>query len=274
MKTSVIIPTLNRKDFLFRAVNSVINQTKPINEIIVVDNGSTDGTEQMLAKYFPFVRYFFEAKEGVSRARNMGISQAKNPWIGLLDSDDEWAKNKVERISEIYSKSKSKELIWHSDEIWIRNGKLLNQKGHHRRRGGYIFENCLKMCCISPSSAILHKSIFDRYGYFDENLEVCEDYDFWIRVSSREKIGFIAEKLVIKYGGHEGQLSKRFWGMDRFRIDSLVKILDDNLLSKEHEGMLIAAIIKKLKIVVSGAKKRKNLGIIKKYGSIMERFLN
>ena len=180
---------------------------------------------------------------------------------------------KIEIFNSYLKQEKNKELIWHSNEIWIRNGKKLNQKLYHKKDGGYIFEKCLKMCCISPSSTIIHKSIFENYGLFDEELEVCEDYDFWIRVSSKEKIGFIDEKLTVKNGGHLDQLSKKFWGMDRFRIISLVNLAKNVSLDENQKTLVRQQLISKLKILITGAEKRGNFEILNQYQPILEKWL-
>ncbi len=185
MKISVVIPTFNREQFLNRALLSVFRQTRKVDEIIVVDTGSSDDTKTLLRENFPSVKYIFLKNQGVSFGRNAGIRVAKNEWIAFLDSDDEWHKKKIEKFFNYQSQSNKELLIWHSNENWIRNGKFLNQKCIHEKRGGYIFEKCLKRCCMSPSSVIIHYSIFEKYGYFDETLEVCEDYDLWLRVTAR-----------------------------------------------------------------------------------------
>ena len=219
---SVIIPTLDRCELLRRALDSVLKQTKKPREIIVVDNGSKDNTHQMVTSLFSCVNYLKENKGGVSAARNKGILSAKSKWIALLDSDDVWKPKKLEKQITFHINNPKYRLI-HTNEIWYRNGKFLNQHKKHEKSGGNIFKNSLSLCCVSPSSALLKKDIFNEYGYFDESLEVCEDYDMWIRISAKEEVGYIDDPLVIKHGGHSDQLSKKFWGMDRFRIECLEK---------------------------------------------------
>ena len=120
------------------------------------------------------------------------------------------------------------------------------------------------MCCISPSTSLIHKSVFDDVGFFDENLKACEDYDFWLRYCSYEKVHFVPEALVVKSGGHADQLSKTHWGMDRFRIYSLEKLLKDENLCESYYHALLAEILNKLNVVINGAKKRKNNDLAKK----------
>ena len=267
---SVIIPTYNRCDLLKRAINSVIKQTITPKEIIIVDNGSTDQTYQMVSSLFPEINYFIEKKRGVSAARNKGILESKSKWIAFLDSDDAWKPTKLEKQMEFSIFNQDKYRIIHTDENWYRNKKFLNQLKKHKKSGGNIFKNSLQLCCISPSSVVLKKQIFDDYGLFDENLEVCEDYDMWIRITAKEEVGFLDSPLVLKYGGHSDQLSKKFWGMDRFRIKSLEKNLKNEHFSKSQKINVLDTLIEKLTIVSDGALKRGNKEIFKKYNDKLQ----
>ena len=267
---SVIIPTYNRCDLLKRAIYSVIKQTITPKEIIVVDNGSTDQTYQMVSSLFPEINYFIEKKRGVSAARNKGILESKSKWIAFLDSDDAWKPTKLEKQMEYSVFNQDKYRIIHTDETWYRNKKFLNQLKKHKKSGGNIFKNSLQLCCISPSSVVLKKQIFEEYGLFDENLEVCEDYDMWIRITSKEEVGFLDSPLVLKYGGHSDQLSKKFWGMDRFRIKSLEKNLKNEHFSKSQKINVLDTLIEKLTIVSDGALKRGNKEIFKKYNDKLQ----
>lgn len=267
---SVIIPTYNRCDLLKRAINSVIKQTITPKEIIIVDNGSTDQTYQMVSSLFPEINYFIEKKRGVSAARNKGILESKSKWIAFLDSDDAWKPTKLEKQMEFSIFNQDKYRIIHTDETWYRNKKFLNQLKKHKKSGGNIFKNSLQLCCISPSSVVLKKQIFEEYGLFDENLEVCEDYDMWIRITSKEEVGFLDSPLVLKYGGHSDQLSKKFWGMDRFRIKSLEKNLKNEHFSKSQKINVLDTLIEKLTIVSDGALKRGNKEIFKKYNDKLQ----
>ena len=267
---SVIIPTYNRCDLLKRAINSVIKQTITPKEIIIVDNGSTDQTYQMVSSLFPEISYFIEKKRGVSAARNKGILESKSKWIAFLDSDDAWKPTKLEKQMEYSVFNQDKYRIIHTDETWYRNKKFLNQLKKHKKSGGNIFKNSLQLCCISPSSVLLKKQIFDDYGLFDENLEVCEDYDMWIRITSKEEVGFLDSPLVLKYGGHSDQLSKKFWGMDRFRIKSLEKNLKNEHFSKSQKINVLDTLLEKLTIVSDGALKRGNKEIFKKYNDKLQ----
>ena len=269
-KISVVIPTLNRINTLQRAVDSVINQTYKPAEIIIVDNGSSDGTLKFLREQYPKITTLTENKIGVSSARNKGIKKSINQWIALLDSDDAWHPRKLEiQTSMLDSALKEYNLI-HTDEIWFRNNKHINQMKKHKKQGGYIFERCLSLCCISPSSVLFKKNILDKVGLFDESLPVCEDYDMWLKICSSEEVLFAQDKLTYKYGGHKDQLSKSYWGMDRFRIKSIENIIKNFDLTYKQKKQAKKELIKKLKIIINGAFKRNNLSIVNEFSTKLE----
>lgn len=264
MKISVIIPTFNRAELLARALISVQKQTLPADEIIVVDDGSDDNTRALIENKFPNVQYLYQSNKGVSAARNFGISQASGEWIAFLDSDDEWLPNKLARQRAELDANKNYK-VCHTNEVWIRNGKFVNAMRKHEKSGGNIYQLCLPLCIISPSSIIIHRSVFNDVGIFDESLPACEDYDLWLRICAKYPVLFLKEKLITKYGGHDDQLSRRYWGMDRFRIYAMEKILkQDYLQPNDLEGTLYM-IIKKIGIVLEGAKKNNNHELIKDY---------
>ena len=269
-KISVVIPTLNRINTLQRALDSVINQTYKPAEIIVVDNGSSDGTLKFLREQYPKITILTENKIGVSSARNKGIKNSINQWIALLDSDDAWHTRKLEiQTSMLDSALKEYNLI-HTDEVWFRNNKHINQMKKHKKQGGYIFERCLSLCCISPSSVLFKKNILDKVGLFDESLPVCEDYDMWLKICSSEEVLFAQDKLTYKYGGHKDQLSKSYWGMDRFRIKSIENIIKNFDLTYKQKKQAKKELIKKLKIIINGAFKRNNLSIVNEFSTKLE----
>jgi glycosyltransferase involved in cell wall biosynthesis len=252
---SVIIPTFNRCHFLMKALRSVEAQSLRPHQVIVVDDGSCDETSEMVPQRFPNVKLLKQENQGVSAARNAGIQAATGDWIALLDSDDEWLPEKLEKQIQALQQSPEMRLC-HTDEIWIRNGVRVNQMKKHTKRGGYIFEHCLPLCCMSPSSALIHRDVFDELGLFDETLPACEDYDFWLRFCAQYPVLYVDEPLLRKYGGHEDQLSRKYWGMDRFRIQALEKVLARGVLSKEQHQRAQAILHRKAKIYAQGARKR------------------
>ena len=262
MNISVLIPTYNRKHTLSRAIDSVINQIHHPSEIIVIDDGSTDGTKNFILSEYPSIKLIKQRNRGVSSARNTGIKHARGDWIAFLDSDDEWLSTKLKQ-QVIELENNSDFLLCHTNEIWIRNGVRVNQMKKHQKYGGYIFEKCLDICRISPSSVLLHKAILNDIGIFDEDLKVCEDYDLWLRIAMKYPVLFLDEMLIKKYGGHPDQLSKLPDGIEQFRIQSLEKILAINSLSEEQYESVKNMLLNKLKIFANGLKKREKVQELK-----------
>ncbi len=252
---SVIIPTRNRSAFLRRALTSVTAQTWRPSEIIVVDDGSTDDTSRWLPPEFPDVHYVQQSHCGVSAARNRGVKEASGEWIAFLDSDDAWLPAKLERQLESLH-AHPEHALCHTDEIWMRRGRRVNPKDRHAKAGGFIFQRCLPLCVISPSSVMLRRSFLKDMGGFDETLPVCEDYDLWLRICSRHPVLYLDERLVIKHGGHSDQLSRRYWGMDRYRICALQKIVKSGWLSVEDGEAALRTLVGKIEIYLTGARKR------------------
>ncbi len=254
---SVVIPTYNRVHLLERSLDSALGQTLAADEIIVVDDGSTDNTVATLKSMYPEVKLIQQDNLGVSAARNTGISAARHEWIALLDSDDVWHENKLERqITAL--KDAPEYLICHSDEIWIRNGVRVNQMNKHKKAGGHIFQHCLPLCAISPSAVLIHRSLFEEIGLFDETLPACEDYELWLRICSRYPVLYIDEALITKHGGHDDQLSRQHWGMDRFRIQALNKIVSESKLNDSDRDAAIKMMLNKINIYLAGAEKHGN----------------
>lgn len=271
MNISVIIPTYNRAHVLGRAIQSVLDQTFPAHEIIVVDDGSTDDTQQLMKESFPQCNYLQQANRGVSAARNRGIEAATGNWLAFLDSDDEWLPGKLATQRDLLEQQPEIK-ICHTEEIWIRNGKRVNQMNKHTKFGGHIFQRCLPLCVISPSSVIIHRSLFDQVGMFDEQLPACEDYDLWLRICATNPVGFVEQPQIKKFGGHADQLSQRHWGMDRFRINALVKIIEQNILDIEDRAAAIQALTNKAVILAKGATKRGKTVEAEAYLKIKERY--
>jgi glycosyltransferase involved in cell wall biosynthesis len=252
---SVVIPTYNRRRLLERALASIQQQTRTPHEVIVVDDGSTDDTSDAICKRFPNVRYIRQENCGVSAARNRGVHEATGNWLAFLDSDDEWLPKKLERQVEALQ-SRPDRLLCHTSEIWIRRGRRVNPMKKHEKFGGLIFQACLPLCIISPSSAVLHRSLLEEIGLFDETLPVCEDYDLWLRVCARHPVLYLDEPLIVKYGGHDDQLSRSTWGMDRYRIRALEKVIASKVLSAEDQLAAVRTLLEKIEIYTAGAKKR------------------
>lgn len=271
-KISVIIPTYNRASVLSRAIDSVFCQSHAAHEIIVVDDGSTDDTRTLVERDYPQVRYLYQTNKGVSAARNIGIKQSNGNWICLLDSDDSWQADKLEKQITAISNNPDY-LICHTNEIWYRNGKVLNQAKKHEKRGGNIFQHCLPLCAISPSSVMISSDLFGDVGLFDEELPACEDYDMWLRICCRYPVLFIDEALTNKFGGHDDQLSRQHWGMDRFRIIALEKIIKSKNLNKEDLEAATDILLHKINIFLNGAKKHGRNEYCEKFEALSKQYV-
>ncbi len=246
---SVIIPTYNREQWLPHAIESVLQQTRPAQELIVVDDGSTDATADVVRRY-PDVIYVRRERKGPSVARNTGVEICTGEWIAFLDSDDRWLPKKLQRQLEFLQESPDYQAVY-TNERWIRNGVFVNQGKRHQKYGGEIYLNCLPLCIISPSSILMRKSLFQELGGFDPELPACEDYDLWLRLSARHPIGFIDEPLIEKYGGHEDQLSRQ-WGLDAYRVTALEKMLQQQDLRLDYRLATIAELVRRCEILEIG----------------------
>ena len=268
---SIIIPTFDRCEQLSRALNSVFKQTYFDYEVIVIDDGSTDDTVEMVQKNFTQLRYFYQSNKGVSAARNKGLALAQGRWIAFLDSDDEWLPQKLEKQISLL-KAKPDYKICHTEEIWVRNGVRVNQMKKHKKTGGWIFPHCLPLCAMSPSSILIHRSVFDSIGNFDTSLPACEDYDLWLRITAKYPVLYMEEPQIKKYGGHDDQLSKKHWGMDRYRIQALQNIIYGGTLNSENKQKAIAMLLKKCKVFQKGALKRGKMDDVQRYQNIINQF--
>jgi glycosyltransferase involved in cell wall biosynthesis len=272
LKVSVIIPTYNRLPMLKEAVDSVLAQNFEDFELIVVDDGSTDGTAEEIKKYGGRVKLFrVPQNRGVSVARNRGVLQARGKYVAFLDSDDLWVKGKL-KTQVAFMEDNPQYPLCYTDEIWIRRGKRVNPKLRHAKYSGWIFEKCLPLCIISPSSAVIKRTLFSKVGLFDEALPVCEDYDLWLRITARYPVFFINKKLIIKRGGHPDQLSNRSWGNDRFRVIALEKLLSEPHISEEERSLILEEMKKKCRVLAQGFLKRGNEDEGRRYQEMMRQY--
>ena len=258
----VIIPSYNRGGFLRRAIQSVQNQTFKDWKLWVVDDGSTEGSaDELIGRFsssgFPIKFLSLKTNRGVSYARNRGIEQGRADWLAFLDSDDEWLPDKLEKQIQFASKNPKFPLI-HCNEVWFKNGKPFPQKKKHKKQGGRIFISSTRLCCISPSAVLLRRSLLEEVGLFREDFPVCEDYEMWLRVTSRYPVGFVEEALVVKRGGHEDQLSRRYPAMDYWRVKALKNYLADENLSQEERNQVKEVLMEKGWILLRGYEKHRN----------------
>jgi glycosyltransferase involved in cell wall biosynthesis len=270
-RVSVLISTYNRLPKVKEAIDSVLKQTYRDFELWVVDDGSTDGTGELLKVFGNKIKYLCQVNRGVSAARNLGLKVSRGKYVAFLDSDDLWEPRKLE-IQVRCMEANPQFPLCYTDEIWIRMGVRVNPKKKHAKYSGWIFEKCLPLCIISPSSAIMKRTLLDEIGGFDENLPVCEDYDFWLRVTRRYPVLFIDKKLIVKRGGHPDQLSTRSWGNDRYRVMALEKLLRFQDLKAEEKSMVSRELVRKCHILSRGFDKRGKREEGRRYEELANRY--
>jgi glycosyltransferase involved in cell wall biosynthesis len=207
----VIIPTYDRRELVQRAIDSVLAQTREVAEIIVVDDGSTDGTGNALsARYGNRIRYVRQENAGVSAARNRGLALANGRFLALLDSDDIWMPEKTER-----------QVAWleaHPDFGMVvcdvlrtdadRNAIDRFRRREQIREDGWALCDLLRHPALVPASAMLRHEVYEDVGGFDTTLATAEDLDFHLRVARRWKIGVVEDLLVEAMRGHDGLSSE------------------------------------------------------------------
>jgi glycosyltransferase involved in cell wall biosynthesis len=271
-QVSVILPSWNRAAWLTKSIQSVLNQSFRDFELIVVDDASDDTTAEIIENYSGNLSSITFIKNlGVSAARNVAISNCDSEWIAFLDSDDFWHPDKLQK--QIAQTSIRTECPIHfTDEVWIRNGVKVNPKRKHQKLEGWIFKPSLELCLISPSTVLLRRELFEFHGLFDENLPICEDYDLWLRLTAQHPVALLNEKLMTRHGGHADQLSRRDWGIDRYRVQSIIKILNTERLRPEDRSAAIMVLRKKCDILVNGFRKRGKLKEVEKYEIIANQY--
>jgi len=273
---SVIIPTYNRASFLEEAIQSVLVQDFFIRnasipfELLVIDDGSTDNTKEVVRSFGDKVKYHFQEHKGVSAARNLGLELTQGDYLAFLDSDDLWKKEKMSTQMS-FMKSFPIAKVCYTEETWIRRGVFVNPQKKHQKYSGWIFDKVLPICLLSLSSALFKREVFEEIGKFDEELPACEDYDFGIRLALKYPVYLLQKPLIIKRGGHSDQLSRKYWGMDRFRVKALEKVLNLNL-KPEQEILVRQEIVKKYQILAKGFEKRNKQEEMKKCLSLIDKY--
>lgn len=263
MNVSVIIPTFNRASYLKRAIHSVISQSYKNWDLWVIDDGSIDETRSWILSCisndpsFARVNYVRSKNFGVSHARNLGIQLSRGQWLAFLDSDDEWLDCKL-AIQMQFAKENSLKII-HSDEIWIRRGIRVNPHKKHFKSGGRVFKRSVDLCCMSPSATAIHRDLLLSEGLFREDYPVCEDYDLWLRLTSKFDVGFVDKALIKKYGGHEDQLSHQYFAMDYWRIKSLMSLKESPHINEDERNHLKQSLIDRTTLLLKGYEKHNNM---------------
>jgi len=192
---SVIIPTFNRRDYLPIALNSVLAQTYRDYEIIVIDDGSSDDTREILTPYAKSIRYFYQENRGIAGARNRGIGESRGACIALLDSDDYWLPRKLEHQIAYLKENPQWGMVATRCSSISADGRF--RKQNRPGKSGWILTDLFRSNFIRTSSAMITRECLDRVGCFDESLPECEEYDLWLRIARHYPIAFINEPLTV-----------------------------------------------------------------------------
>ena len=196
-KVSVIIPTYNRAHLVGNAIQSVLDQTFPDFEIIVIDDGSIDNTREVVSKYGEEVIYIYQDNKERSVARNNGMKHAKGQYITFLDSDDLYLPDKLQVQVELMERNHEYGMSY-SYSVWFdEKGKYLHT--WRDNLDGWIFPEMMraKHNKITVPSVMIRRIVLDRVGYFNESVNICEDYEFWCRVAKKYPVLLIKKALVI-----------------------------------------------------------------------------
>jgi glycosyltransferase involved in cell wall biosynthesis len=212
---SAVIPTYNRVAFLCDAIDSILNQSHPVDEIVVIDDGSTDSTLATLKKYGTAIRCISQRNQGPSAARNHGMRVAKGDFVAFLDSDDIWVPKKLElqiafvdknpEIDFIFGKMVNFHEMTGAETPDIIDPEVYRYLVEHSANLERFFEMLISQNFVAPSSLMARRQSLVQLGFFDESRMIAEDLDYWLRSSVRCKWGFIDQTLV-KRRRHSGNL--------------------------------------------------------------------
>ena len=240
---SVILPTYNCAAFLPHSIGSILAQTYNSYEIIVVDDGSTDNTKEVLYPFMQRIKYILlEQNKGLPTARNIGIRLAQGKYIAFIDADDLWLLEKLQTDIEYFETHPEVRMVYSKHLNIDQNGRMLDETSQKRLPSGNIFTQLFsKQNFIITSSVVVRKEIFETTGLFDEQLSNCQDWDMWLRIAFYFKVGGINTPLV-KYRHNPHSLSK-----NRNNVLKYQKMVIDKIYSnfKDKENGINEKLYKK-----------------------------
>lgn len=205
---SVILAAYNAERYIAESIESVLNQTFSDFELLVVDDGSIDGTQDKIAPYIDKIRYIKkEENEGPAAARNTGILASRGDLIAFQDADDIWLPEKLEKQVRFLEDNKDIAMVYTDFMEFDENGtRKISFFAHHKPVSGWIFGHLLDENPIGSDTVLVRKDVFEKCGLFDALLRTIEDYDMWLKIAHNYKISFIDE-VFMKRRRHNSNLS-------------------------------------------------------------------
>lgn len=221
---SVIIHTYNNEKFIVETIESVLNQTYRDYEIIVVDDGSVDGTHDALLPYMQQIRYHYKENGGIASAKNTGIRLSQTEFIAFLDHDDLWAPDKLKLQMECFNENPQVGLVY-AKYTSFRDGKELRTKPE-KGYSGWIFKELLSKSFIQTSTVMVKKECLNAVGPYDESFSLGDEYDMFLRISKKFQCGFI-DKGLTRYRVHDTNASKDDFLFDKENLGVYKKVYNN-----------------------------------------------
>ena len=237
-KVSIILPAYNGEKFIAEAIDSVLNQTYGDFEIIVVNDGSTDRTAEILSKYGGKIRVISQANAGIAQARNVAISNSKGEYLAFLDQDDIWLEDKLEKQMEIFDKDKDVGMVYSGTFVMTAGNAELKSFDLKKPYKGMVIEELLMNNFISTSAVVTKKECFDRVGLFDNSLSPCLDYDRWLYIATLYKVDYV-DKPLVRFRDHIATFRKNEIFTIGKIIDTLERYIDNHPDVKKSLGRKI-----------------------------------
>ncbi len=260
---SAIIPVYNRPGHIREAIQSVLVQTWRPLELIVGDDGSTDQTRQEVQKAVENFRSadvrgkILDLKHSgfPGAVRNRCVEEASGEYLAFLDSDDLWLPRKLEKQIALFLEEPELQLV-HTREEWNRSGKIISQSKLRHKRGGDVFMDALKKCIIGPSTVMIRRDFYQETGGFRDDLEIAEDYEYWLRLTAVTEVRFLDDPLTVKRAGHNDQLSEKYGHIEKFRLEGLKSLVDSEYFHDWHAVEAAAELSRKCLVYGRGCMKR------------------
>jgi glycosyltransferase involved in cell wall biosynthesis len=234
---AAIVPAYNAAALLPRSIESILSQTVPVTEVIVVDDGSTDETRQVAESFGPPVKCISQPNAGLAGARNSGIRAATSEWIALLDADDRWLPNKIEQQLNAAARHPECVLLYSDATVVLPDGSIaghfLTDKGPI---SGWVFDRLLASCFMLPSTVMVRRKVLLDAGLFNESFRRVEDYELWLRLAREHQFYMVPDSLTL-YERQPDSLSRNVAAMLMAQIEVLEPLLNQPLTPSQRANL-------------------------------------